>query len=231
MTKLLKQEKEIVVPGEELAEGIDFLPSSGTYRDQDKIISSKLGMVSVNKNILKVIPLTGRYIPKLDDVVIGKVIEIGFYGWSIDIGSAYPATLSIREATEFIDKGEDLTKYYDYGDMVAAKVVKVTRYNSIDITTKGPGLKKLSGGKIIEVTPSKVPRMIGKQGSMISMIKESSGCNLLVGQNGRVWVKGPSLEKENIVTDIIMKIEQESHVDGLTDKIKKSLESKNGNLW
>ncbi|AJF63122.1 MAG: putative exosome complex RNA-binding protein 1 [archaeon GW2011_AR20] len=226
MTKLLINEREIVVPGEELAEGMDFLPSHGTYRDKDKIVSSKLGVVSVNKTIIKVIPLTGRYMPKIDDIVIGRVIEIGFYGWSVDIGSAYPATLSIRDATEFIDKGENLTKYYDYGDILAAQVIRTTRYNSIDITTKGPGLKKLSGGKVIEVTPSKVPRMIGKQGSMISMIKDATGCNILIGQNGRVWIKGTNLENENLVTKTIMKIEEESHIDGLTDKIKKLLESK-----
>lgn len=229
MIKLLIKEREIVVPGHELAEGMEYLPSSGTYRDQNKIISNKLGVVSVNKNIIKVIPLTGRYMPKVDDVVIGRILEIGFYGWSVDIGSAYPATLSIRDATEFIDKEEDLTKYYDYGDIIAARVNRVTRYKSIDITTKGPGLRKLIGGKVIEVTPSKVPRMIGKQGSMISMIKDYTGCNLLVGQNGKVWVKGTSLEKENLVTKMIMKIEQESHIDGLTDKIKNLLE-KNGKL-
>jgi len=226
MTKLLIQEKEIVVPGEELAEGLDYLPSMGTYRDKEKIVSNKLGVVSVNKNIIKVIPLTGRYMPRIDDTVIGRVVEIGFYGWSVDIGSAYPATLSIRDATEFIDKGENLTKYYDYGDVIAAKVIRTARYNSIDITTKGPGLKKLISGNVIEVTPSKVPRMIGKQGSMISMIKESTGCNILIGQNGRIWIKGTSLENENLVTRIIMKIEEESHIDGLTDKIKKLLEEK-----
>ncbi len=226
MTKLLIQEKEIVVPGEELAEGLDYLPSMGTYRDKEKIVSNKLGVVSVNKNIIKVIPLTGRYMPRIDDTVIGRVVEIGFYGWSVDIGSAYPATLSIRDATEFIDKGENLTKYYDYGDIIAAKVIRTARYNSIDITTKGPGLKKLISGNVIEVTPSKVPRMIGKQGSMISMIKESTGCNILIGQNGRIWIKGTSLENENLVTRIIMKIEEESHIDGLTDKIKKLLEEK-----
>ena len=134
--------------------------------------------------------------------------------------------MSIRDATEFIDKGENLTKYYDYGDILAAQVIRTTRYNSIDITTKGPGLKKLSGGKVIEVTPSKVPRMIGKQGSMISMIKDATGCNILIGQNGRVWIKGTNLENENLVTKTIMKIEEESHIDGLTDKIKKLLESK-----
>ena len=37
MSELLVKEKSIVIPGEELAKGIDFLPSYGTYREGDKI--------------------------------------------------------------------------------------------------------------------------------------------------------------------------------------------------
>ncbi len=226
-SKLLVKDKEIVIPGQELAEGLDYLPSQGTFREGSKIISSYLGLSSLNERFVKVIPLTGRYMPKVGDLVIGKVIDIGFYGWSVDIGGAYNATLSIRETSGFIEKNDDLTKYYDYGDLIVAQVTKVTKQKAIDLTTKGPGLKKLIGGKIIEVTSSKVPRMIGKQGSMISMIKESTGCSILIGQNGRVWIKGENTDKEIIVTNVIFKIEHESHIDGLTDKIKKMLEVKN----
>ncbi len=38
---LLTEDKSIVVPGEELAEGIEFLPGSGTYRLKSKILSSE----------------------------------------------------------------------------------------------------------------------------------------------------------------------------------------------
>lgn len=223
-SKLLVKDKEIVIPGQELAQGLDYLPSQGAFREEDKIISNYLGLVSINERFIKVIPLTGRYLPKVNDLVIGRVTDIGFYGWTLDIGCAYHAVLSIRETSGFIERNDDLTKYYDYGDLVVAKIVKVTKQKSIDLTTKGPGLKKLIGGKIIEVTPSKVPRMIGKQGSMISMIKEASNCNMIIGQNGRVWVKGENTDQEILVTNIILKIEQESHIDGLTDKIKKMLE-------
>ena len=223
-SKLLVKDKEIVIPGQELAQGLDYLPSQGAFRDEDNIISSYLGLASINERFIKVIPLTGRYSPRINDTIIGKVTDIGFYGWTLDIGCAYNAVLSIRETSGFIERNDDLTKYYDYGDLVVAKVVKVTKQRSIDITTKGPGLKKLIGGKVIEVTSSKVPRMIGKQGSMISMIKEASNCNIIIGQNGRVWVKGENTDQEILVTNIILKIEQESHIDGLTDKIKKMLE-------
>ena len=35
---LLAKDKNVVVPGQILAEGMDFLPSFGTYRKNDKII-------------------------------------------------------------------------------------------------------------------------------------------------------------------------------------------------
>ena len=224
--KLLVKDKEIVIPGQELAQGLEYLPSQGTFREEDKIISTYLGLVSINQRFIKVIPLTGKYVPKADDMVIGKVTDIGFYGWTLDIGCAYHAVLSLRETSGFIERNDDLTKYYDYGDVVVVGVTRVTKQKSVDLTTKGPGLKKLIGGKIIEVTPSKVPRMIGKQGSMITMLKEKTGCNIIIGQNGRVWIKGDSTDQEALVTKTIMKIEKESHIDGLTDKIKTMLESK-----
>ena len=88
---------------------------------------------------------------------------------------------------------------------------------------KGPGLRKLKGGRIVEVASNKVPRIIGKQGSMVSMIKDATGCNISVGQNGIIWIDG-SPEGELLAIMAIRKIEEESHLSGLTDKIKGFLE-------
>src|SRR3989344_2138180 len=101
-SKLLVKDKEIVIPGQELAQGLEYLPSQGTFRDNDKIISNYLGLTSINERFIKVIPLNGRYLPKVNDIVIGKVTDIGFYGWTVDIGCAYHAVLSIRETSGFI---------------------------------------------------------------------------------------------------------------------------------
>ena len=111
-----------------------------------------------------------------------------------------------------------------------AKIYKVSRSNITDLSMKGPGLRKLKEGKIIQVTSSKVPRIIGKQGSMISMIKEKTNCQIFVGQNGIVWIKGEKVEDEVLATEAILKVEEESHNQGLTDKIKDFLE-KGGKKW
>ena len=54
-------ERDVVIPGEVLAEGLGFLPSDGTYRDGDKIKASMMGLVSIKGRVIKVIPLSGRF--------------------------------------------------------------------------------------------------------------------------------------------------------------------------
>jgi len=224
MGKLNVKDKDIVVPGEELAEGMDHLPAAGTYRDGDKIIASQLGIVNIGGRLIKLIPLSGRYTPKAGDTVIGKVVNMSFSSWFIDVGYAYEGVLSLKDATsEYIDRGADLTRYYNFGDYVTCKIVKVNKSMAIDLSMKGPGLRKLIGGKIIEITPSKVPRVIGKQGSMINLIKEKTGCKISVGQNGLVWVQGESPENEMLATKAVEEIEKKAHIKGLTDEITKLL--------
>ena len=225
MSKTLVNDKEISVPGETLAVGMDVLPGQGTYRDGEKIIANRLGLVYIDGRTIKLIPLSGRYIPKTGDTIICKVIDVGFNGWRLDTNSAYSAMLSMKDATsEFIQRGANLTQYYDLGDYIVCKIVNVTSQKLIDVTMKGPGLRKLKGGRIIEVDSNKVPRIIGKAGSMVVMVKDATQCNVVVGQNGLIWIDGEPMN-ELLVIQAIRKISAESHTSGLTDKIKEFLES------
>lgn len=229
MTEELKvKARDIVVPGETLAEGMGFLPSKGTYRDDKVIRSSMLGIVSIEGKVIKLVPISGIYTPKIGDKVIGKVIDILMSGWRLDIQGPYSAVMGLKEATsEFIPRNSDLTQYHKLGDYLFCKVTNVTSQKLVDVTLRGPGLRKLRGGRIIKVSPNKVPRIIGKEGSMATMIKNATGCFVFVGQNGLIWIDGEP-DKEVIAVDAIKKIEKEAHIAGLTDVIKKFLESKTG---
>src|SRR3989338_5571418 len=137
MSNLLVKEKDIVVPGEILAEGMDNLPGIGTHREGEKILAGRLGLVYLDGRTIKLIPMSGRYNPKRDDTIICKVVDISFSGWRVDTNSAYSAMLSLKDATsDFIAKGADLTQYYNIGDFVVAKVVNVTSQKLVDVTTK-----------------------------------------------------------------------------------------------
>lgn len=221
---LTVSDKSVVVPGEELATGMDYLPTSGTYRDGDRIVASRLGLLNVDGRLLKIIPLSGKYLPKRGDIIIAKVIDITLNGWRCEINSAYSALLPIRDgSSEFIPRGADLTRYFNFDDYVVVQITNVTSQNLVDLSTKGPGLRKLGEGRIMKVDPNKVPRVIGKAASMINMIKDATGCRISVGQNGIVWLQGTP-ESELVAVRAVEKIVAESHIPGLTDRIKAFLD-------
>lgn len=229
MGELLVNEKQITVPGEILATGMDYLPAGGAFRDEDQIVSSQFGIVNVSGRLIKVVPLNGSYIPKRGDMVIGRVADINYSNWFVDIGYAYEASLTMKEATsEFIPRGAELTEIFKLNDYIVTGITNVTKSKAIDITMRGPGLRKLVGGKIVTIPSAKVPRVVGKQGSMINMIKEMTGCQVTAGQNGRIWISGKEPADERMAYDAIMLIAAKSHTAGLTDRVKEFIEKAKG---
>ncbi len=217
------EQKSVTVPGEILAEGMDYLPGQNAFREGENIISARLGIVNIDGRAIKITPLSGPYLPKAGDRIICKVFDVVYSGWRVDTNTAYPAMLSMMEASkDYIEKGADLNKWFTINEYLVAKVTNVTGQNLIDISVKGPGLGKLRPGRIIEIDPCKVPRVIGKQGSMVSMIKEATGCNIIVGQNGLIWISGDA-DKELLAAKTIRKIEKNAHKQGLTESIQASL--------
>lgn len=225
MSELKINERDVVTPGEVLATGMDYLPGMNTYRLNDNVISKRLGLVKVEGRAIKVLPLSGVYAPKMGDTIIAKVIDIAMSGWRLDIYTAYSAMLSVKDATsDYIARGADLTKFFDIGDYVVTKITNVTSQKLVDVSMKGPGLRKLGVGRIFTVSPNKVPRIIGKEGSMISMIKTKTNCQITVGQNGIVWVSGKEPHEELLAQKTILMINENAHVSGLTDRVSNFLE-------
>lgn len=223
MSTIVK-EKDIVIPGDVLAEGMDYLPGDNTYRRGDMIYAKVLGLVSLPGRVVKITPLSGPYVPKIGDKIIGRVSDIAFSGWRIDLETAYQAMLNVKDATSrYIKKEEDLSQIINIDEYIIAKIINVTSQNLMDLSMREPGLQKISGGRIIKINSQKVPRVIGKQGSMISLIKQKTGCEITVGQNGLVWLKGTS-SGELVAEQAIKRIEQKSHQDGLTEKMEKYLD-------
>lgn len=223
MSNILKNDREVVIPGECLAEGMDYLPGDNTYREGEKIFSKVLGLVGVAGRVMKITPLSGPYIPKVGDKIIAKVFDITMSGWRFETNTAYSAMMNVKDASSrFIRNNEDLSKILSIGDYAVVKITKVTSQNLIDLTMKEPGLHKISGGRLVKINSQKVPRVIGKQGSMISLIKDKTGCNITVGQNGIVWIKGEA-EKELLAEKAVKMIQERSHEEGLTDKMEKFL--------
>lgn len=212
------ERRKVVVPGEEIVSGDDYLPGEGTRKVNDKIIAQRYGLLEQSGKLYKVIPLSGVFIPRRSNVVIGQVMDISFNGWMTDINAPSSSFLPVSEVPRFIDKNS-LGEFLGIGDFFSAKIMGV-KQKGIDLSLDGRGLGKLEDGIIVFINPNKVPRVIGKEGSMIKVIKDETNCRIVVGQNGLVWIKGESVEDELYAKKAVMYVAENSFLNGLTEKVQ-----------
>lgn len=210
--------REVVIPGEIITEGEDALPGDWTVKQGDKIVATRLGTVDKSDRLIRVVPISGVYIPRRGNTVIGEVTDFNQAGWSLDIKGPYSGFLTLRECPMFVAESE-MENVYSVGDLIVVKLIAIKR-GGIDVTTKGRGLGKVKDGLVIGVNPHRVPRVIGREGSMIRLIKTATNCNITVGQNGLVWIKGEALESEQLAKKAIEFVIENTTAEGLTEKVE-----------
>ena len=215
-------DRVLVLPGEEI-DSHGLKPGPGTYRVQGKDYASVLGLLSARPPVVRVIPLSGRYIPKAGDTVVGTVTDVQGTFWLLDIGAPRWAPLHMTGTPWKIEIGET-EKYLHVGDAVLVQIENLDVTGRIGVTMNGEGLGKLNGGTIVTISPAKVPRVIGRGGSMIQTLTRMTGAEIAVGQNGRVWVDG---DPNGIlrVRECLRIIDEEGQRPGLTERIERYLAS------
>ncbi len=214
-----ENKRYVVIPGEVIVVGDDYLPGDNTEkRSRGEIVSLKYGLAEIANNLAKVIPLSGPYTPRRGNVVIGKVEMVLGNGWLFDIGGADNAFLSVSEVPRYVNS-HAMEEVFRIGDMGVVKIWGIGG-RGIDLSIKSRGLGRIDEGMIFKVNPNKVPRVIGKEGSMIKLIKDYTGCNITVGQNGYIWVKGDKVDEELLAKSAVEFIVTNSFIEGLTERVE-----------
>jgi exosome complex component RRP4 len=218
------KKRELVIPGDILAEG-DYNSGKNTYREDKKIYASCVGLANhVGRNVY-VVAIKGGYLPVVGDLVIGKVVDMRLSGWIIEINAPYPAMLFTSDALgrSFNSRRDELSAFLDIGDLVLAKIYSFDRTKDPTLTIKESGLGKISHGYVFRITPTKIPRMIGRKGSMVNMLKRETQCNIIISQNGYVMIYGRNPDLETLAIQAIQLIEKDAHTLGLTDRVSEFL--------
>ncbi len=214
------RDRVLVLPGEELP-GRGLKPGPGTYRVGGKVYASQLGLLSPRPPFVEVVPLSGRYLPKPGDRVVGTVTDVQSTFWLLDIGAPRWAPLHMTGTPWKVDVGET-DRYLHVGDAVVVRVENLDATGRIGVTMLGEELGKLEGGTIVRISPARVPRLVGRGGSMIDTITRHTNADVAIGQNGRVWIGG-SPEAIQRVRDVLQMIEENGPRRGLTDRVERFL--------
>jgi len=223
----MDNKRKYVIPGDVVTTG-PFRPEQNVILEGNKIISTSIGISEIYDDSVKVIPLTGKYIPKINDLVIGKVISHTSLSWELDINSCYVGFLPAQDVfgRDYSAHADELTSKLKSGDLVAARIANFDRTRDPLVTISDRDLGKIDSGDLVIISPSKVPRLIGKRGSMIQMIEMATNAAVTIGQNGWVVVSCETPEGLLKAKKAIEMINEKAHVANLTDQIKDMLEIK-----
>ena len=188
----VKSNRKLVLPGDLME--TKSKPGKGIFRNEGRIHSSVVGYSSDRSGYINVNAIAGRYSPKVGDKIIAVCAETGPSIWRMDIGASFNSTLHHSESGWKVPFG-DTARFLAIGDAIWAEIFMVDAAGSHQISLKKDDCRKLYSGTIVKVNPTNVPRVIGKQGSMISLIRDNTKTRIQIGQNGYIWIDG---EGENI---------------------------------
>jgi len=223
-------ERKIVFPGEQIRGYGSYAPGEGVIKQGDKLTSCLFGILSVSRREVSVIPYKEVYRPKKGDVVVGVVVGYGNSGWFVDIGSYTKAFLHVSEVIKgrFDSRNVELSDHLKIGDVIIAKVTDVPRIGYFQITIKGKDLGKVTGDAyFIKVNPVKLRRIIGRRGSMINLIKDHIGGEIILGKNGVIVYKD-GYESFQKLKNIINLISEKTFASGLTAHVAELLSKGSG---
>ncbi|HZC89030.1 MAG TPA: exosome complex RNA-binding protein Rrp4 [Nitrososphaera sp.] len=213
--------RRYVIPGDKIIEG-NFRPLMNVIRAGHSLIATRIGIAEAGRDGVKVIPLSGVYIPRVNDLVIGKVIDHSSLSWEVDINSCFSAHLPAQDVfgRDFSPARDDMGRHFAIGDMITARIIAFDRTRDPMLTVQDRDLGKIPRGEILKISATRVPRLIGKRGSMIQMIEQATQTRVLIGQNGIVVVIGRTPDGIKLAVRAIRMVEEEAHTVNLTQRIK-----------
>ncbi len=216
-----------VIPGDVVTTG-PLRPEQNVVLDGTKIISTVVGISEIYDDSVRVISLTGKYIPKINDLIIGKVISHTSLSWELDINSCYAGFLPAQDVfgRDFSAHADELASKLRSGDLVAARIANFDRTRDPLVTISDRDLGKIDSGDLVKISPSKVPRLIGKRGAMIQTIEMATNAAVTIGQNGWIVVTCESTEGLLKAKKAIDMVDKKAHVANLIDQVKEMLEKK-----
>ncbi|MHB8632421.1 MAG: exosome complex RNA-binding protein Rrp4 [Thermoplasmatota archaeon] len=216
-------QRHLVLPGDSVGDRRS-VAGPGTKMVGAKLVATSAGLMQVTGEKVSVVPMNGCYEPRAGDLVVAIVTEANPGNWILDIKAPWLAPMHVSEVPWRVDFGET-TSYLKPGDAVLCKILFVDEQRKVQVTLKDRNLSKLEGGELIEVPPVKVARVIGKNGSMVNLLKEYIECWMFVGQNGRIWINGTAPEVL-LAKEAIRMIADHAHLPEMTERVRAFLEQR-----
>ncbi|NCP71835.1 hypothetical protein GW835_00370 [archaeon] len=198
----MNTEKKIVVPGDLITDQVKKL-GQNVYFENNKIYSSIIGILSESNDFVSVIPLNGPYSPISGDGIIAVVKDEVLNGYILEYNSFDDS---------FLLKS-NIRKELAIGTVVFLRIKNIADNGSLEFDN----INILPKARVFQTSPVKIPRLIGKNESMLNLFKEHLGGNIVIGKNGWIWYNSEDVSLAKRAFSLVVKNSQKSN---LTNSVK-----------
>lgn len=201
----------------------------GLRRLRDQIVVSKCGVLQkTGINTFWVDSHQKRYIPARGECVLGIVTNARGEMFKIDIGSSDEASLSYLAFENATKKNRPII---NVGDVVFAKLLVASKEMEAELVCVDSHGKKgrlgimPEGGFIFACSLNLVRKILHPSCSLLKVLGKELSYEVVVGMNGKIWVKTNSTRETIAICNAILSIEHlELHeIDMLTEELCNTL--------
>src|SRR5437773_12454305 len=140
--------RRYVIPGDKIVEG-NFRPLMNLIKAGNALIATRNGIAETGRDGVKVMPLAGVYIPRVNDLVIGKIVDHSSLSWEVDINSCFSAHLPAQHVfgRDFSPARDDMTRQLAIGDLISSRLMAFDRTRDQMLTIQDKDLVKIPRGE------------------------------------------------------------------------------------
>jgi len=221
---------KVVFPGDVVGSVTDLKIrlGPGLMQNQESIVATKCGILR-NPQIKYywIENNQKRYVPAMEDMVIGIVRERYAEGFKVDVGSAFPASLP---ALSFEGATKKNRPNLQVGSIVYARVVLANKDMEPEIAcisarNKAEGYGELLDGFVFKCSIGLTYKLLEDDCPILKHLGKVIPYEIAVGMNGRVWTHSNSKKHTILISNAILNSEflQSNQIFAMVSKLKNSL--------
>ncbi|XP_063341123.1 exosome complex component RRP40 [Pelmatolapia mariae] len=197
LTAPVKSEKVVCGPGLRRCGGRLVVCKSGVLRHKEP-------------NVFWIDSQQRRYVPAKGESIIGIVTAKSGDIFKVDFGGSEQASLSYLAFEGATKRNRPNVQM---GDLVFAQFLIANKDMEpelvcIDSSGRANGMGVFgTGGLLFRVSLGLVRRLLAPQSNIRSDLEQLFPCELVVGMNGRIWVKSASVQQTLIIANLLQSAE------------------------
>ncbi|XP_049898789.1 exosome complex component RRP40 [Epinephelus moara] len=179
----------------------------GLRRSGDRLVVSKSGVLRHKQpNMFWIDSQQRRYVPAKGETVIGIVTAKSGDVFKVDFGGSEQASLSYLAFEGATKRNRPNVQVGDllFAQFIIANKDMEPELVCIDSSGRANGMGVFgAGGLLFTVSLGLVRRLLAPHSEILSDLQQLFPCELVVGMNGRLWVKSSSIQQTLIISNLL----------------------------